>query len=423
MKIIAKYVFISLLIILNSINGVVIITEADGITPLDITRGNSNPNAKLDLELALQAAYYQKPAALMTTAESSVLFASLLERQNVRITHMPQTCWDLFALLAHVQTIFSITSVAASNCINSETFTGYFRGNAAFIRYINDSSQTELLQARNFTTIATNIFDQIVAHLENYYQQNPGAIKDSGVDGASPAYGCEEKYLSLMFANRCYPELKAVLIKATEIEADCIARDWLPVWRYSKTTKPEEEQAHEAMQKAQPSLGSFSVGFSVLADFVGDGTLMGLSDYAVGSACVFSYLAQELRDRVFASTSTVPYYIMGQSSLKPQNVKVALDERRFELDCIFVPKAAITGNNWFFPNVNPQSLVHLRGESSHPRFLIDPQPEEIHELRMRNTLPQTPNEALESFSQLERITIVRNGVVLSQQAGGGSQGD
>lgn len=337
---------------------------------------------------------------------------------NVKMTAIPQTTWDLFVLLQKWKQEYPTDGVHELQLPWPNIKTGsylYLDLNNTFIQMITASNLSENFHARDFTTITKYFFTCIHQHLVQFNNISKAYAKK---DEEFPKTSFSELALFFFF-NDLYPEIPALLENATKIEEDLLQKDQLPLWRhaYRAETAPLVRDKKDAIQ-----MRTRGYSYSLLACCLGDGTLARLGDYnGKVSACAFSYYAQILRDRVFVKEgSNCPYYIDGQRGKTPDMIQKKLKGINDNLTYTILDKHA-PNDLFYLPEVYSNALVCLKGDACHPRskgtLLHKAEQEEIQFSyngynRVHST--QNPREIARQFLSLPFVWFALNGSLIDQ---------
>lgn len=340
-------------------------------------------------------------AHLLTITELENGLWKDLNKQNIIATYIPQTCWDLFALLTYYNEEFNING-------DKEKFSSYWVNiNNSMINFIR--SQPDALdhyKNKQFDELSRIFSRSIQAHLKKYHTE---VERICGMAGDKIGRGSSTSTQMWLFSDSHFPEIEQILVQATRIEQECFEKDEIPFWRHSRTkiTVPFNQkdlsiidmplfktlkQKHGANkvfnwgrgvesdeEDCSLALGTLSYGFSLLANMKNDGSMGGLCDYGIFSACTFSYFLQDLRDNVYAK-GTLPFYQPGELSITSEEVAQNLRQDS-TLQVIRFPKALFSMHHkdqrgrqytsqscaWYIPLKSAMSWIELRGERSHPR--------------------------------------------------------
>ncbi len=314
---------------------------------------------------------------LLTRAELENGFIRDLEKKGIVANYIPQTCWDLYALLNYYRKEYVLPNVKPVN-------SWWINVNNALNLEIKGTTQlSQLYSTKNFPEMSRYFAKEITKHLQRYNSSDK-MYRTHQMDRVNEH---AEKTLMWLFADKFFPEIEQILVQATQIEEECYFRDLIPFWRHSRTiiNVNHDNQSLSVMDvpliitmmsgnKSKLAMSTLSYSFSLLANFINDGTMAGICDYGQTSACSLSYYMQDLRDGCYAA-GKLPYYHFASSILTTQEAQKKL-LKGATLYVVKLPKKVfhnlILGSSnmgdWFVPQHKPSSWIEDRGETSHPRF-------------------------------------------------------
>ncbi len=336
---------------------------------------------------------------------------------NVKMTAIPQTTWDLFVLLQKWKQEYPTDRVHELQLSCSNIKTGSYLDldlNNTFIQVIAASNLSENFHARDFTTITKHFLTCIHQHLVQFNNISKAYVKKNE---EFPKTSFSQLAL-LFFFNDLYPEIPALLENATKIEEDLLQKDQLPLWRhaYRVETAPLVRDTEDVIQ-----VKTRGYSYSLLACCLGDGTFAG--DYkGKVSACAFSYYAQILRDRAFLKEgNNFPYYVPGQSDYSLKELQQKLEKiKNDNLTYTILDKHA-PNDLFYLPEVYSNALICLKGDACHPRSkgtLLHKAEQTEWEFRSHGTnkvfSTQAPREIAEQFLSLPFVWFALNGSLIDQ---------
>ncbi|PIZ33721.1 MAG: hypothetical protein COY39_02000 [Alphaproteobacteria bacterium CG_4_10_14_0_8_um_filter_37_21] len=336
---------------------------------------------------------------------------------DVNMTPIPQTTWDLFFLLQRWKSEYPIknsTDIKVLNHPMSECLHFNIQLNNAFITMILHYNLSEDFNRGNFTAITNYLFTCIHEHLVEFNKQSKAYAKL----GEDTPQTCFSQLALLFFFKDLYPEIPALLERATKIEADLLRTDQLPLWRHAYCV---ETAPLVRTEKSTIQVRTRSYGYSLLACCLGDGTFDGISQYNGNfSACAFSYYAQILRDRAFIKKNdNFPYYVPGQLLNSADEIKKTLETITGDnLTCTIIEKKHHK-DLFYLPTVYSNVLVDLKGDDCHPRSkgTVLHAAEQSGRSFNHNNIPksqQEPKALADKLLELPCIWVTLNGSLIQQ---------
>ncbi|MDP2193404.1 MAG: hypothetical protein Q8K36_02625, partial [Alphaproteobacteria bacterium] len=287
---------------------------------------------------------------------------------RLQMTQIPQTTWDLFVVMQCYKEGLKIPGQEAiplpimwdigklgRNRIDLNPVL-----NNGFIRMVRDAGLVDAFKSRKFTHITDHLITSIYNHLRAFKEMKVSATKDP-----SPKLTVLFSGEALMFfCLDIYPEVASLLRHATKIEEDALQKDQLLLWRHTTSMEPAVP-----VVKQGPDTHNLtrSYGYSLLSCFISDGRMAGLNDYDMCSACVFSYYAQILRDRKYASLGDFPYTVPGQGYVSIDDLGQKLNAMNDNLSCLVLDKNNLNHDMFFLPTIFPNYFPQVSGEYAHPR--------------------------------------------------------
>lgn len=326
-------------------------------------------------------------AHLLPKAELESGICTAFRQKHIQAIRIPQTCWDLFAVLNHYRKKFAIPGTKAVG-------TEWVRLSNGLIHFIrSDPGRLASFQNGQFGEITRSLAREINNHLNRYHCE---VKKISGVRGDSVEFDSSMDTKMWLYAHSHFPQLEKILVHATAIEQSCYERDEIPLWRHSRTSIPggtdkdppkvidiplyfHIEHLEDGRQQKKLALGTMSYGFSLLANYIHDGEVGTICNYNPLSACTFSYFMQHIRDEVYVDQG-LPFYVFGEI-FYPRESAAKKIRRDSILSVVRMPKSLFKAHyehdgryihtsesyNWFMPLIHSTTWVHTRGEAAHPR--------------------------------------------------------
>lgn len=209
-----KLYFILLLLMSNTIQAAFIVGDGGPLKPI----AQKNPGM---IVVKNPGDFHLLPLAEAETSCKKLLSDQMLNPDNdleVKMTPIPQTTWDFF-LLQRWKTEYPIkdsTDIKVLNHPLSERVQLNRNLNNAFINMILGCKLSEDFNSKNFTAITNHLFTCIHKHLVEFNKQSKAYAK---LGEETPKTPFSELAL-LFFFKDLYPEIPALLERATKIEAD-----------------------------------------------------------------------------------------------------------------------------------------------------------------------------------------------------------
>lgn len=301
--------------------------------------------------------------------------------------HIPQTCWDLFVLHNDYRRMLPISGVTF---LKSTDFVDLSND---FVNHIlNNDTLLDHYKNRRYSDISGIFISEIRSHINKY---NTTIEKIFFMKGESDNdYQTSLKVFG--HTDTLFPEIEQLLVKATTIEQDCYEMDQFPLWRHSRTSLKlplegnlnpleniiidlpiyqmitEDYNPHKTSKKL--GIGTLCYGFSLLADFMGDGAIADLGNFKTTSACTISYFMTELLSHKYASGVEFPFNLF--EWYDREEVRNSMKNETFTVSVTRLPKlsnAHMSMNDaleksWFIPEkISANNWITSRGEKSHPR--------------------------------------------------------
>lgn len=323
----------------------------------------------------------------LTKADQQVFFNGI--DTGVTMIHVPQTCWDLFILHNDYRRMLPIKGIpflkyqsSMDFSLNNDFINHIIKNEELFDHYING----------RYSEISGVFLTEIRSHIKKFNAE----VKKLFIMEGEIGDDCKTCIKIFGHSDTLFPEIDKLLIKATAIEQECYDADELPLWRHSRTTlkapldgnlentvntiidlpiyQKITQKYNNNVKSVTKTLGigTLCYGFSLLADFIGDGTIASIGDFKTTSACTMSYFMTELLSSKYASGTEFPFYIF-KGWLGQEELKDSMKKETFSVTVTRFPKLTKSclseklDQTWFIPEVRANDWVTSRGEESHPR--------------------------------------------------------
>ena len=324
----------------------------------------------------------------LTKTDQKEFFEEFKGKTGINMIHIPQTCWDLFVLHNNYRRMLPINNISFSKSNDFVDLSNDFVNHI-----INNNTLFDHYKNGQYSNISGIFISEIRSHI-NKYNTNVKKIflmeGETGVD-------CRTCLKIFGHTDTLFPEVEKLLVMATGIEQECYDADEFPLWRHSRTSlmAPLEENLDQLNHiiidlplyqllnnghttdktPKKLAIGTLCYGFSLLADFIGDGAIAGLGDFRTTSACTLSYFITELLSRKYASGTKFPFYL-STWGVTLHELKEKMKNETFTVSVTRLPKILnspksmgdVLVKTWFIPEmISANNWITSRGEESHPR--------------------------------------------------------